>query len=284
MKTLNSETMFARLLGWLARAVIRRRHWVIWPQVVLFAGCVVYTCLYLQFDTSRSNLVGDNERYQRNYLQFKREFPTQDDIVAVVESEDGSKNRQFVERLGAKVEAARITIPISPGNSQMVETNMFSNIFYKGDLKMLGSKALLFLPENDLAALKKKLAEYRSFIEPFSRTTNLVTLFEMVNKQFATAKEEQNDQTESLVQSLPALTHIVNEATDSMRRTGVPPSPGVTALFSPGDDTAQQEYITFENGRIFLVTAQAVEAGLNTDAVKRFRQLVEETRAEVPGV
>ncbi len=284
MKTLSSETIFARLLGKLAWAVIHRKHWFFWPQVIAFAGCVVYTCFFLEFDTSRNNLVGANKRYHQNYLKFKHEFPTMDDIVAVVESEDGSKNRQFVERLGARVEAARIKVPIRPGSDEMVETNLFSNIFYKGDLKMLGPKALLFLKEDELSELKNKLAEYRPFIEPFSRATNLVTLFEMVNKQFASAKQESNAQNASLVQALPALTHIVNEATDCLRRPGVPPSPGVTALFSPGTDTAQQEYITFDNGRIFLVTAQAVVEGLNADAVERFRQLVEETRAEVTGV
>ena len=49
---------------------------------------------------------------------------------------DPEKNRQFVERLGAKLDA---------------ETNLFHDVFYKGDLKMLGSKALLFVPESDLA-------------------------------------------------------------------------------------------------------------------------------------
>ncbi len=240
--------MFARLLGKLAWAVIHRKHWFFWPQVIAFAACVVYTCFFLEFDTSRNNLVGANKRYHQNYLKFKHEFPTQDDMVAVVESEDGSKNRQFVERLGARVEAARIKVPIRPGSDELVETNLFSNIFYKGDLKMLGPKALLFLKEDELSELKNKLAEYRPFIEPFSRATNLVTLFEMVNKQFASAKQESNAQNASLVQALPALTHIVNEATDSLRRPGVPPSPGVTALFSPGTDTAQQEYITFDPG------------------------------------
>ena len=48
------------------------------------------------------------------------------------------------------------------------ETNLFTDVFYKGDLKMLGPKALLFVPEDNLADLKKTLQDYRPFIEQFT--------------------------------------------------------------------------------------------------------------------
>jgi len=160
--------------------------------------------------------------------------------VVVVESEDPDKNRQFVERLGARLEA---------------EPKLFHNVFYKGDLKMLGPKALLFIPETDLGELKKTLVDYLPFIQEFTRTTNLVTLFDMINTQFRTAKREKNAETESLMKALPALERIVRQADDCLQRPGTPPSPGVTALFSPGQDAEQQIYITFAKGRIYLVTA-----------------------------
>ena len=43
-------------------------------------------------------------------------------------------------------------------------------------------------------------------------------------------------------------------------------------------------YITFANGRIYLVTAQAPTEDLNDAAVVRMRQLVAETQIEVPGL
>src|SRR5213593_277702 len=136
-----ADTIFARLLGRAADWVFRYRKAVFISHVALFAVCVFYTIRHLEFDTSRDNLVGSNKKYHQNFLTFKKEFPTQDDLVVVVESEDPDKNRQFVERLGAKLEA---------------ETNLFRDVFYKGDLKMLGSKALLFVPEKDLEELKQR--------------------------------------------------------------------------------------------------------------------------------
>jgi hypothetical protein len=50
--------------------------------------------------------VGAEKEYHHVFMEFRKEFPTGDDIVVVVER--AGKNRQFVERLGAKLEARRI--------------------------------------------------------------------------------------------------------------------------------------------------------------------------------
>jgi hopanoid biosynthesis associated RND transporter like protein HpnN len=269
MKALSEDSFLARLLGKLAAAVIRHPRWIFWPQIALFVACIFYTVAYLQFDTNRDDLVGSNKKYHQNFLRFKKEFPEQDDLVVVVESENLEKNRQFVERLGAKLET---------------ETKLFRDVFYKGDLQMMGSKALLFVPESDLSGLKNTLRDDLPFIQKFTQATNLVSFFETVNTTFRTAPRETNAQTESLVQSLPALTSIISQATDSLNRPGTPPSPGVTALFSAGGDAESQSYITFNHGKIFLVTAHAPSDEKNDDAVERLRTLVSETRSEVPGL
>jgi len=284
MKTPSADNFAARLLGGLARAVMRHRRWFLWPQAVLFVLCVLYTVCFLKFDTTRASLVGANKKYHRLFQQFKKEFPTQDDMVVVVESEDSERNRQFIERLAAKIEAARIRVPVRPGAEATVETNLFARVFYTRDLKMLGSKALLFVPEENLRGLKQRLEDYAPFIEPFTRTTNLVSLIDMVNTQFRTAKREADAQTDSLVRALPALERIIAQATASLKRSGLPPSPGVFALFDTGQEAELSVYITFAEGRIFLLTAQALTADLNRAAMDRLRGLLEETRAEVGGV
>jgi len=269
IKRLREDSMMARVLGWLAAGVIRYRKLFLYPQLLLFILSIAYTVRYLQFDTSRDNLVGANKKYHQNFLKFKKEFPTQDDLVVVVQSEDPEKNRQFVERIGAKLEA---------------QTNLFRDVIYKGDLKMLGSKALLIAKESDLIELKKALTDFRPFIGQFSHITNLVSLFSTINTQFRTATREANPENESMVKALPALERIVIEADASLRRAGTAPSPGVMALFNPSEEALQDMYITFAKGHIFLVTAQAPTEERNSDAVDQLRQLVEETKAEVPGL
>jgi uncharacterized protein len=269
IKQLTENNIVARALAWLAHVVFVHRRLVLWPQAVLFVLCVLGTWRYLQFDMDRANLVGNDAPSFQNSVAYKSEFPAQDDLVVVVESEDPEKNRQFIERLGAKLER---------------ETNLFHNVFYKGDLKMLGSKALLFVPDEDLKDLKNTLGDYKPFIQQFTHTTNLVSLFGMINTQFRTAKQERNAQNESLAKSIPALERIVRQARESMLRIGTPVSPGVTAFFSPDEDAEQQVYITFSKGRIYLATAQALTDDLNDVAVERLQRLVNRTREEVPGL
>jgi len=269
IEKLNDTNLIGRSLTALARTVIRRRRWFLYPQLLLFVVCVLYTWKNLEFDTKRSNLVGSNKKYHQIYLAFREEFPAQDDLVVVVESEDSEKNRQFVERLGARLET---------------ETNLFTHVFYKSGLNMLGSKALLFVPEDDLEELQRRLKDYRPFIQQFSKTTNLVSLFNMINSKFRTAAREQNAENQSLVSAIPALERIIRLADDCLHRTGTPPSPGVTALFNPGGSADQQTYLSYAKGRIFLVTAQARSRDLSVAAVDRMRQLMEDTRLEVPGL
>ena len=263
------ESLPARLLHGLAAAVFRYPRLFFYPHAVLVVASVFYTVNNLEFSTSRNDLVGSNKKYHTNFLRFKEEFSVQDDLVAVVESEDREKNRQFVERLGAKLEA---------------ETNLFKSVFYKGDLKMMGPKALLFLPESTLADLNKTLKEYRPFLQHFAQATNLNALFRQINLQFRTAKREENAETKSLVEAIPALRRIVLQAADSLDRPGMPPSPGISALFNASEEAEQGQYVTFAHGRIYLVSARARTTELDGQAVWRLRELVRATQMEVPGI
>jgi uncharacterized protein len=266
------EHIPSRLLAELANAVIRYPRWFFFPQVLLFLFCIWYTVFspwHLEFDPSRDNLVGGNKKYHQNFVRFKKEFPLPDELVVVVESEDKEKNRQFVERLGVKLE---------------LETNLFMDVVYKGDLKMLGPKALLFLPEEDLTELRQTLHDYRPFLAQFSNATNLASLFTQVNRQFRTAKREENAETTAMIKALPALERILSQASDSLKRSGNPPTPGINALFGGGEEAEGRIYLTFAKGRIYLVTARALSDDLNEKAVPRLRQLVSETQLEVPGL
>lgn len=256
-------------MGWLSETIFRHRWLFLFPQLLFFGLCIVYTYKHLQFDQSRDNLVGSDKPYHRNYQDYKKEFPSQDDLVVVVESENMEKNRQFVERLGAKLEA---------------ETNYFTDVFFRGDPKMMGPKALLFFPKDDLKGLCSALGDYLPFIKQFTQATNLDSLFGLINSQFLHAKRETNAENDSLIKAIPVLGRIVKQATASLQRPGTPPSPGVYALFDAGEEAEQQVYITFAKGRIYLVTAQARTEELNDAAVERMRDLVAQTEKEVPGL
>jgi hopanoid biosynthesis associated RND transporter like protein HpnN len=267
MKALSEDSFLARLLGRLAAAVIRHPRWFVWPQLALLVASIAVTVAFLQFDTNRDDLVGANLKYHRNFLALQKEFPQQgNDLVVVVESDDPEKNRQFIERLAARM---------AP------ETNLFSDVFYQHDLAMMGTKALFFVPADDLAAIQATLHDDEPFIQQFTQTTNFISFFDQINTDFRTARGT-NAQTDSLVQALPVLTRILTQAGGSLQMPGKPPSPGVASLF--GSSEASDVYVTFNHDKIFLLTTHAPADSLNGEAIDHLRDLIKQTKDEVPGV
>jgi uncharacterized protein len=261
--------MIVRGLSWLARWVCRHPGWSSWPHLLLVILAVGYTVRNLEFSVDRNDLVGADKEYHRNFLAYREAFQAMTELVVIVESEHTEKNRQFVERLGARLQA---------------ETELFTDVLYNNDVNMLGNKALLFFPEEDLEELRATLLDYRPVLENFAQATNLVSLFTQVNRQFRTATRQPTAQTQALVDALPALERIIQQAKASLLRPGIPPSPGIAALFDAREQAEQQIYITFDEGQLFLLTVRARSQELNAQAVKRLRELVELVRLEVPGV
>lgn len=266
------ENLAARLLNRLADAIYHHPRWFLFPQVLLTAGCIIYIATHLGFTTRRADLISATAKYQRDFIRLQQEFHMQDSLVAIVESEGRDKNREFIERLAARLR---------------METNLFKNIYYKGDLKLMGPKGLLFLPEKTIEELAQTVHTNRTLIETFSQANNLNTLFERVNKRLRSLAEAQPAvlREDSLVRAVPALERVVNLATKSILQTSTLYAPGIEALLGDqGGPDQQSIYLTFGSGRIYMLAAQAPAEELEPKAVVRLRELVEQTRREVPGI
>src|SRR5262245_53081134 len=149
-----SNSILARILRLLARAVFKYPRWFVYSQIILSGLCVLYAVRELKLDMNRDNLVGPGVKYFEISKKIHKEFPGEDEVV-VVEGNDLERNRQFIERLAARLKP---------------ETNLFTEIFYKGDLKTLGHKALLLAPTSDLEQMRKSVDEYLPFLRDFSQT------------------------------------------------------------------------------------------------------------------
>jgi uncharacterized protein len=264
-----SNTVSARLLRRLARAVCAHPRWFVYPQIVLALASVLYTAAGLKLDMNRDHLIGTNLRQQRVFLKYRKEFPQENELMVVVQSGRRERNRQFIERLAARV---------AP------QTNLFTSLFYKGDLATFGPKALLLVPTADLEEMRRVLHEYRPMIQEFAQATNLTSLFRLVNKQFRTAPGADRAATESLIQRLPFVQRLIEQARQSLLGPGIPPSPGVETLFAGGEQAEQSIYLAFDQGRVYLLTVQPKSNALTSKAIEELRRLIGDTQFEVPGV
>jgi hopanoid biosynthesis associated RND transporter like protein HpnN len=263
------DSVSARLLRGLARAVCRHPRWFVYPQILLALAGGLTAAGWLKLDMNRDHLIGTNVRQQRLFLQYRKEFPRAAELMVVVQSGRRERNRQFVERLAARV---------------ALETNLFTSFFYKGDLAAFGPKALLLVPTQDLEEMRRILHEYRPLIQEFAQATNLNSLFRLVNKQFRTAAGAETAATESLVQHIPSLQRLLEQARQSLLGPGIPPSPGVETLFAGGEQAEQSTYLAFDRGRVYLLTVEPKSEALTPEAIEELRRLISTTQFEVPGV
>ncbi len=265
----NKHEWVEQLLKKLTSAIYHRPNAFFYPLIILALVCVGVTVSSLKMSKGRSDLVDANRTYHQLFLEYKNEFSAMDDIVVIVESGSMEKNRQFVERLASRM------IP---------EEQVFTNVFYKGDLKLMGKKALLFVPEDKLGMMNERLDDFLPFVQKFTQATNLNSLFQMVNLQFVEASGGNTNNISALLDGLPALERIVTTTQDAVERQGTPVSPGVTALFDSGAEAERGQYLTFDEGRIYIVTVRSPSKPMTGKTVKRLRELVDEVKGEVSGV
>jgi uncharacterized protein len=261
-----SDSAFGRFLRRLALAVCRQPGWFVCPQICLSILCLVYTVHWLRLDRHREDLIGRNLKSQVVHRAFEKEFPgVGNELVVVVESGQEERNRQFIQRLAAKVKP---------------ETNLFSDLFYKADLTTLGSKGLLLASADQLEQMHRRLQQYRPWLAQFSAATNLDSLFGLINAQFRHASRARG---QNFLEALPFLQGILSQARQDALIQGRPP-PETEVLLAGGPQAEQHIYVTANEGQIYLLTTRPKEPGLETSAIKRLRQLLEMTQEEVPGV
>jgi uncharacterized protein len=269
MKPLN-EIKTGRMLHALGELVLRYPRWFCYPQLLLALVCLGYTVTTLQFSTDKHDLISTEESYWRQFLEFKRDFDIHENLFVLVESASREKNREFVQRLAARLQS----------------DSEFASVYYKAGLKLMGPKALLFLPEETLADLQQQLWTNRPWLQTFSQASNLETLFVLVNQQLRlTASTPSRPREVLLSRSLPALQRLLDTASDCIESRQIPLDPNLTTLFdSSPEDHRHELYLTFDSGRIYVLTAQAKNPIHEDRAILQLRKWIPLTQLEVPGV
>ena len=98
-----------RYLGALANAIAR------WPLAFIVAGVVlaassgIYAWRFLDFKTSRNDLIGRDSEYWRLYSEYAREFHAEEDYLVVVEGAKPERNRAALDALVKEL--------LAPGNN-----------------------------------------------------------------------------------------------------------------------------------------------------------------------
>jgi hopanoid biosynthesis associated RND transporter like protein HpnN len=143
---------FERLLGGLVSMVCRRPMMVLVCSLLLGGASLYWASTRLQFHTQRSDLISARKDYAQRWQRHVEEFGDDDDIVVVVEGQDRARMEQALEQIA--------------GQLAQYEGQLFDRLFYKCDLRNLRSRALLFLPQEQIAQIHKHVNDMRLLLEP----------------------------------------------------------------------------------------------------------------------
>ncbi|MBW1991125.1 MAG: MMPL family transporter [Deltaproteobacteria bacterium] len=259
--------------------LMRRAAWPLIIFGVLSAVLsVYYSFKYLEFSTSRSDLVASDQQLIRLSRELEKEFGERDDFVVVVEKEQPERAIAFAEALAAEVRQ---------------HPQHFPEIFYRVNPEPFKKWALLYLNQEDLIRLKAKLLENRRTIGAIAKDPSLTRFFQVVNQEITRAmigelftsflKEEEDKEP---IPDLSLLNGVLRQL--NRRLAGEPGYVSPLTSILPGDfgDFSQEGYFFTENKKylLFLVTSQKDGFSNIFNNLQLLRKLVHRVKKRFPDI
>ncbi|KAB0666272.1 MMPL family transporter [Oryzomonas japonica] len=150
-------------------AFVAKRPRLILALALLLSVCsVIYTKKNMEFLTGRDDLMAKNAPFQMDYQAYRREFGDQEEIVAVIESDDAEKSTRAADALYQRLNR---------------ETGLFRDVFYPGGLPFFRKNGLLFMPLEDIQRLRHTLTMAAPVLKNLSASPSVQTLFTSLTGQ-----------------------------------------------------------------------------------------------------
>jgi len=265
----------------------------------LFAVCAgLYAARYLQFKTSRNDLIGRDSEYWRLYSEYASEFRDEEDYLLVVESRKPARNREVVDALVKALLAAENNP--HPADDKDAQRFVEDDVFYRVNFDALQRRFLYFLATNDLAEIRGSVKEFKQLVAVLEAKPELPNFFDAMNQMLQQMAAAPAAQRERMASFLPTVTSIVKQmaAFEGADAEAAFLSPWAGAFFSEEAVTeAEQQmqwegYNVFDKGNTFIVLIHPhPTAGAPTEAlsphdatVPKLRRIVQEVQERFPDV
>ena len=143
---------------------------VILVSLVLAILSLWVTAQKLTFKTGRGDLVAKGLPYVEQYENYREHFEDLEGMVVVVEGENPADMAGFAEALAIKLQA---------------QSHLFSRVVYKIDTHYFRSRFLLYLNQDELATLARKLEDHQGFLESVNGAPGLHSLLSSINAEIS---------------------------------------------------------------------------------------------------
>ncbi len=165
-----------------------------WPILIVsgvfFLLSLALAARFLEFQTSREDLISAKDELHDIQHRFLAEFPAADDVVVMVRGGTSSDREAYVNTLAGFL---------------LRHPNRFQGVFPRVELPFLTSRALLFLPEEQLEELVEAVEQAQPFLTALSSKEGLSSLLSDFNNQVPGSDRD------NLISMLPFLGDIFHE-------------------------------------------------------------------------
>jgi hopanoid biosynthesis associated RND transporter like protein HpnN len=253
-------------------------------MVVLLSGLIaVFStyafCTKTEYFTRRSDLASPDKDYQRRWRAFVSEFGDEDDLVVVVRGGDTAQKKSVVDDLAQSV---------------ATKPELFDRLFYRADLTVLKNRALLYLPTDQLQAVRENLDRMAPLLSapvgPLAwRSLTLTNLLRQARER-AGRIDPDSPLTPVDEQFLTQLLATVQSANASLTDPAGYRNPWGSLMPTKPDERSEMldrpQYLTNADGSLmFLLTRPVKEADSFTPAqasVEALREIVNAAKPRYP--
>ena len=271
-----------RLLSVVEQIAYRHSLLVIALSLVLAFLSVWVAAQKLTFKTGRGDLVAKGLAYVEQYEDYRKQFEDLEGMVVVVEGKKPSDVADFAEALAIKLKA---------------QSHLFSKIVYKIDIRYFRSRFLLYLTQDELETLSRKLEDHQGFLESVNASPGLHTLLASINSEISSGMVDslmtdflggEEDEGGEDAGDLNLLIRLLEGMTRSLKGETEYHSPWQALLAGGTESLREQGYMVSEKEDllfILLVPNNDKTSFIGyKDAVKLARQFIAETQKNFPGV
>jgi uncharacterized protein len=282
MSSPSNPGVLNRLLSVVEQIAYRHSLLVIALSLVLAFLSVWVTAQKLTFKTGRGDLVAKGLAYVEQYENYREQFEDLEGMVVVVEGKQPSDMADFAEALAEKLKA---------------QPHLFSKIVYKIDIRYFRSRFLLYLTQDELETLSRKLEDHQGFLESVNASPGLHTLLASINSEISSGMVDslmtdflggEEDEGGEDAGDLNLLIRLLEEMTRSLKGETKYHSPWQALLTGGTESLREQGYMVSENeDLLFILLVPNNDKTSFTgykDAVKLARQFIAETQKDFPGV
>jgi len=161
---LSRQQFKSRLFAFIAQ----RPRLILCLALLLSVISVLYTVRNMEFLTGRDDLMPKNAPFQVDYRAYRAEFGDQEEIVAVIESDDAERSTRAADALYARLNR---------------ETGVFREVFYPGGLPYFRKNGLLFMPLEEIRQLRSTLTMAAPVLKDLAAAPSVQTLFTSLTRQ-----------------------------------------------------------------------------------------------------